>query len=64
MLYEVITARTIELARKELKPRTSKYRATAGYRLEMIEVLLRGTLQIAYHRALTGEVVPQGIGLQ
>ncbi len=57
-------ARTIELARKELKPRTSKYRATAGYRLEMIEVLLRGTLQIAYHRALTGEVVPQGIGLQ
>jgi len=60
----VMLAKTVELARKKLKPRTSKYRATAGYRLEIIEVLLRGTLQMAYHRALTGDVVPQGIGLQ
>ena len=56
--------KVIELARKEIKPRTSKYRATAEYRLEMVELLLRRTLEMAYHRAKTGEVVPQGIGLQ
>lgn len=54
----------VEIARHELKPRTSKYRATAEYRLEMIELLLRGTLEMAYYRAKTGDVIPQGIGLQ
>ena len=57
-------ARVIEIARKELKPRTSKFRATAEYRREIIGVLLRDTLELAYHRAKSGEVVPQGIGLQ
>ena len=57
-------AKVVEFARSEMKPRTSKYRATAEYRLEMIDLLLRGTLEMAYHRARTGEIVPQGIGLQ
>ena len=56
--------KVIMLARNEIKPRTSKYRATAEYRLEMTSLLLRGTLELAYQRAKTGEVVPQGIGLK
>jgi CO/xanthine dehydrogenase FAD-binding subunit len=45
-----------------LHPRTSKYRATAEYRAEMISVLLRRALLLAVHRARTGEIVPEGIG--
>ena len=59
-----ILNKVVEIARYEIKPRTSKYRATAEYRLEMIELLLRGTLEMAYYRAKTGDVIPQGIGLQ
>lgn len=51
-------------ARADLHPRTSKYRATSEYRVEMVEVLLRRALPLAVKRARTGEVVPEGIGLQ
>lgn len=51
-------------AQAEFSPRTSKHRATAEYRVEMIEVLLRRALPLALHRALTGEAVPEGVGLQ
>ncbi len=50
------------IARKQLHPRTSKYRATADYRSEMIEVLIRRALTLGVQRARTGEVVPEGIG--
>jgi CO/xanthine dehydrogenase FAD-binding subunit len=51
------------LARQVLHPRTSKYRATADYRYEMIEVLLRRTLPLAANRAQTGQAVPEGVGV-
>lgn len=51
-------------AQAEFSPRTSKHRATAEYRVEMIEVLLRRALPLALQRALTGEAVPEGVGLQ
>jgi CO/xanthine dehydrogenase FAD-binding subunit len=56
--------RAVETARHDLHPRTSKYRATADYRVEMIEVVLRRTLPLAVERARSGEAVPQGIGMQ
>lgn len=53
----------IHIARDVLKPRTSKYRATADYRREMIEVLLHRTLPLAVERARTGEAIPEDIGI-
>lgn len=52
----------IETAKATLNPRTSKYRATAEYRHEMSEVLLRRTLTRAIKRVQTGEVSPEGVG--
>jgi carbon-monoxide dehydrogenase medium subunit len=40
-----------EHARQVLHPRTSKYRATADYRVEMIDLLLRQSLTMAVKRA-------------
>ncbi len=54
---------TAELGQKALHPRTSKYRATADYRREMIGVLLRRTLTLAVQRAQTGAAVPEGVGM-
>ena len=54
---------TIAAAQAEFSPRTSKYRATAEYRVEMIDVLLRRALPLAVRRARTGEAVPEGLGL-
>lgn len=53
----------VKVAREVLHPRTSKYRATADYRREMIEVLLRRTLPLAVERARTGEATPEDIGI-
>ncbi|RPJ00300.1 MAG: hypothetical protein EHM39_05065 [Chloroflexi bacterium] len=53
--------RAVEAAHEALHPRTSAYRATAAYRQEMIEVLLRRVLPLAVRRAQTGEAVPEGI---
>ncbi|NWG17727.1 MAG: FAD binding domain-containing protein [Chloroflexi bacterium] len=58
---ETIT-RIAELAQSTLHPRTSKYRATADYRREMIGVLVRRTLALAVKRAQTGDIVPEGVG--
>jgi CO/xanthine dehydrogenase FAD-binding subunit len=52
----------IAAALVELTPRTSKHRATAEYRREMIAVLLRRTLPLAVQRAVTGEAIPEGVG--
>ncbi|MBI5671371.1 MAG: FAD binding domain-containing protein [Chloroflexi bacterium] len=54
--------RMAELAQSTLHPRTSKYRATADYRREMIGVLVRRTLTLAIYRAQTGDIVPEGVG--
>ncbi len=51
------------VGQRVLSPRTSKYRATADYRHEMIAVLLKRTLPRAADRARTGEAVPEGIGI-
>ena len=51
-------------AQAEFTPRTSKHRATAEYRVEMIGVLLRRAQPLAARRAHTGEAVPEGVGLQ
>jgi len=53
----------VEVARRELHPRISKYRATAEYRVEMIEVLLRRAVPLAFQRARTGEATPEGVGM-
>jgi CO/xanthine dehydrogenase FAD-binding subunit len=52
----------MRVAHDTLKPRTSKYRATAEYRQEMIEVLLKRTLTLAIERAKTGTATPEGVG--
>jgi carbon-monoxide dehydrogenase medium subunit len=52
-----------EFAQSCIQPRTSKYRATAEYRHELIAVLVRRTLALAIRRAKSGEIVPEGIGL-
>lgn len=54
----------IGVALEILKPRTSKYRATAEYREEMIDLLLRRTLPLAVERARTGKAIPEGVGLK
>ena len=53
----------LDAARTTLHSRTSKYRATAEYRQEMIDVLLRRVLPLAAQRARTGEAVPEGVGM-
>ena len=54
----------VEVARETLHPRTSKFRATAAYRVEMVETLLRRVLPLAAERARTGQAVPEGVGLE
>jgi carbon-monoxide dehydrogenase medium subunit len=54
----------IAAAQAEFTPRTSKHRATAEYRRELIAVLLRRSLPLAMQRALTGQAIPEGVGLQ
>ena len=56
--------RAVEAAHILLRPRTSKYRATADYRREMVEVLLRRVLPLAVQRARTGEAIPEGVGME
>lgn len=53
----------IAAANEHIHPRTSKYRATADYRREMLDVLLRRTLPLAVERAQTGKAEPRGIGI-
>ncbi len=47
-------AHAAQVARETLHPRTSKYRATAEYRVEMIELLVRESLTVAVERAKAG----------
>ncbi len=54
----------VKTAHATLHPRASKYRATADYRQEMIEILLRRVLERAVERARTGQALPEGIGME
>lgn len=51
------------VARTTLRPRTSKYRATAEYREHMVETLLHQALPLAVQRARTGTAQAEGVGL-
>ncbi len=55
-------AQAVQAAYDSLRLRTSKYRATAEYRQEMVAVLLRRTLLKAAERVQTGIVTPEGVG--
>jgi carbon-monoxide dehydrogenase medium subunit len=48
--------RAVKVARDRLHPRASKYRATAEYRVEMMEMLLKRAIPLAVQRARSGEV--------
>jgi carbon-monoxide dehydrogenase medium subunit len=61
---EEMTERAVTVALDTLHPRTSKYRATAEYRHEMIAVLLRRTLRLAVERATSGQAIPEGVGIE
>ncbi len=56
-------AEVASFAQQVLHPRTSKYRATADYRREMIGVLLQRTLSLAVRRAQSGQSIPEGVGV-
>lgn len=60
---EALLDEAVRVACRDLHPRASKYRATAEYRKEMIEVLLRRALPLAVRRARSGEAAPEGVGL-
>jgi carbon-monoxide dehydrogenase medium subunit len=62
-LVEETIPHVANLILAEAKLRTSKHRATAEYRRELIEVLARRALPLAYRRAQSGEVVPEGVGM-
>lgn len=62
-INDATLSHTVEIARKTLHPRTSKYRATAEYREHMIETLLRQALPLAVQRAKTGQAKAEGVGL-
>ncbi len=52
-----------EVALAEVNLRSSRHRATAEYRIEMIRTQLPKTLAQAVARAKTGKVVPEGVGM-
>lgn len=56
-------AQAAEIALAEVKLRTSRHRATAEYRAEMIRGQLPKTLAKAAERAATGQAVPEGMGM-
>ncbi len=51
---DALLEEAVRVARRDLHPRASKYRATAAYREEMIAVLLRRALPLAVRRARSG----------
>ncbi len=58
-----IFVQAAELALEEVKLRTSRHRATAEYRTEMIRSQLPQTLAKAVERAKSGQAVPEGVGM-
>jgi CO/xanthine dehydrogenase FAD-binding subunit len=62
-LDEAVLNEAVDALWAEAQLRTSPHRATADYRREMVAVLAERALRLAVQRALTGEAVPEGIGL-
>jgi carbon-monoxide dehydrogenase medium subunit len=58
-----VFARAAAVALEEVNLRTSRHRATAEYRTQMIRVQLPKTLAKAAERAKTGQAVPEGVGM-
>jgi carbon-monoxide dehydrogenase medium subunit len=56
-------AKAAEIALEEVNLRSSRHRATAEYRAEMIRIQLPKTLAKALERARTGQAVPEGVGM-
>ena len=56
-------AQAAEVALAEVGLRTSRHRATAEYRAEMIRSQLPRTLAKAVERAKAGRAVPEGVGM-
>ena len=56
-------AQAAVVALEEVKLRSSRHRATAEYRAEMIRTQLPKTLAKAAERAKTGQAIPEGVGL-
>jgi carbon-monoxide dehydrogenase medium subunit len=61
-LTEAVIETVIDRLWAEARLRTSRHRATADYRREMVAVLVRRALPLAVARAQTGEAVPEGLG--
>ena len=62
-LVKDVLPQMADLILSEARLRTSRHRATAEYRRELVEVLVRRALPLAYQRAQTGLAVPEGVGL-
>ncbi|HLF28314.1 MAG TPA: FAD binding domain-containing protein [Anaerolineae bacterium] len=62
-LVEDVIPQVADLIVAEARLRTSKHRATDEYRRALIEVLVRRALLLAEHRARSGEIAPEGVGL-
>lgn len=62
-LVDDVIPQIADLILQDAQLRTSPHRATADYRTELIPVLAERALKLAYRRATTGEVVPEGLGL-
>jgi carbon-monoxide dehydrogenase medium subunit len=62
-LDDAALEQVIEQVWSDARLRTSPHRATAGYRREMVAVLVRRALLLAQQRARTGQAIPEGLGL-
>ena len=62
-LVDDVIPQAADLIVGETHLRTSPHRATAEYRAELIPVLFERAIKLAHHRAMTGDVVPEGLGL-
>jgi CO/xanthine dehydrogenase FAD-binding subunit len=60
---ETTIEQAVASAQESLSLRTSKYRATADYRREMVAVLLRRVIPVAVERAKTGNAVSDRPGI-
>jgi carbon-monoxide dehydrogenase medium subunit len=56
-------AASVQAMATEVQLRTSRHRATSEYRRELLAPLLARAVRLAAHRAQTGDIQPEGLGL-